>query len=462
MEPTTDNETLWQTALGEFEVSLSKANYTTWFKGSFIADITDDLATIGIPNNFSKEWLRKKFDQQITQTLHKLTNGRVERVEYIIANKKALSNQPPSSPLIPSPVEKHLDPVKAARPKLLGLKLNPIYTFEHFIVGGSNSLAHAASEAVAENPGHAYNPLFLYGGVGLGKTHLIQAIAHRVLESDPDKVIAYISCEQFTNDFVDALRQGKATEFKHMYREVDLLLIDDIQFIAGKEATQEEFFHTFNALHQHNRQIIITSDRVPKAIPTLEERLSSRFEWGLIVDINLPDVETRAAIIKSKCEEKKFPLDDKAIAYIAQGIASNIREIEGALNRLIAHCNLHKVSPTEEVIHSTLQQFLTSQTQKSINASKVLKLVAAYFNITLDELIGAKRQKELVHARQIAMHLLRTELNLSFPLIGKEIGGRDHTTIIYACEKIERGVKKDDQLQQEVSILKERLYNTPS
>ncbi len=456
-----DTEKLWQTALGELEVSLSKANYTTWFKGSFIAEVSDSNMVIGVPNNFSKEWLRKKFHPQILETLQKLTDGSITSIDYIVANKQSHKNEPESSPLIPTLVEKSATPTKTSGHTQQTPKLNPQYTFEHFIVGSSNQMAHAAAEAVAAKPGHSYNPLFLYGGVGLGKTHLIQAIAHRVLDNDPTKRIVYSSCEQFTNDFVDSLRAGKVNEFKHQYRDVDLLLIDDIQFIAGKESTQEEFFHTFNALHQQNRQIIITSDRIPKAIPTLEERLSSRFEMGLIVDVNLPDVETRSAIIKLKCEEKGFALDDVLIQHIAQGIASNIREVEGALNRLMAYCELHKVSPSEEVVHAALQQFLTSNQQKTVSASKVIKMVAAFYNVTLDEILGTKRVKELVHPRQVAMHLLRTELSLSYPTIGKEIGGKDHTTVMYACQKIEKEIMKNNVLQQEITTLKERLYSIP-
>ena len=339
------------------------------------------------------------------------------------------------------------------------IKINDKYTFEHFIVGGGNRMAHAAAEAVADNLGQAYNPLFIYGGVGLGKTHLIQAIAHRVLEKNPQIRIVYTSCEQFTNSFVESLRKGMVSEFKQVYRDVDMLLLDDIQFIAGKETTQEEFFHTFNALHQQNKQIVITSDRIPKAIPTLESRLSSRFEMGLIVDINPPDIETRSAIIKSKCTEKLFNLNDDLVQYIAARITSNIREIEGAVNRLIAHCDLNQIQPTEDVINECLQQFLTGNQQKQVSVGKIIKMVAAYYNISVDNLIGEKRNKELVNPRHIAMHLLRTELRLSYPTIGKEFGGKDHTTIMHACQKMDKELGKDEGLQKEIITIKERLYN---
>jgi chromosomal replication initiator protein len=249
------------------------------------------------------------------------------------------------------------------------------------------------------------------------------------------------------------------SEFKQVYRDVDMLLLDDIQFIAGKETTQEEFFHTFNALHQQNKQIVITSDRIPKAIPTLESRLSSRFEMGLIVDINPPDIETRSAIIKSKCTEKLFNLNDDLVQYIAARITSNIREIEGAVNRLIAHCDLNQIQPTEDVINECLQQFLTGNQQKQVSVGKIIKMVAAYYNISVDNLIGEKRNKELVNPRHIAMHLLRTELRLSYPTIGKEFGGKDHTTIMHACQKMDKELGKDEGLQKEIITIKERLYN---
>lgn len=454
-----DNDKLWQTALGDLEVSLSKANYTTWFKGSFIHEISDNKAIVGVPNNFSKEWLKKKFHPQILETLQKLTNNTVSSVEYIIGTKNNIKSEVENSPLIHMPVDKSPTPVTHKVSHSQHIRLNPKYTFEHFIVGGGNRMAHAAAEAVADNLGQSYNPLFIYGGVGLGKTHLIQAIAHRVLSANPETNIVYTSCEQFTNNFVESLRKGQVNEFKQMYRDVDMLLLDDIQFIAGKETTQEEFFHTFNALHQQNKQIIITSDRIPKAIPTLESRLSSRFEMGLIVDINPPDLETRSAIIKSKCVEKSFNLSDGMVQYIAARITSNIREIEGAVNRLVAHCDLNQIEPSEDVINECLQQFLTGTQQKQVSAGKIIKMVAAYYNISVDSLVGEKRNKEMVMPRHIAMHLLRTELHLSYPTIGKEFGGKDHTTVMHACQKLEKELGKDEELQKELTTIKERLYN---
>ncbi len=454
-----NTDKLWQAAMGEFEVVLSKASYSTWLKNSYIKDIADSVATVGVANDYSVGWLKKHFHGPIVDTLAKLSGGVITEVVYTTSRKNGEPEQI-DFPLIHNAVEKSATPIKPKTNTPSTLNLNPKYTFENFVVGSSNRLAHAAAEAVANDPGHAYNPLFLYGDVGLGKTHLIQAIAHRVLTNDPTKKIVYVSCEQFTNEFVESLRQGKASQFKTIYRETDLLLVDDIQFIAGKEATQEEFFHTFNYLHQRDRQIIITSDRLPKAIPTLEARLSSRFEMGMIVDINLPDIETRMAIIQSKCEEKKFAIDDKSVAYIAQHMPNNIREIEGAINRLIADCQLNHLEPSEEVVKKILEKFMSQPSQKTVNAGRIIKTTAAYYNIDVDQLTGDKRTKELVYPRQVAMYLLRHEMSLSFPVIGKEIGGRDHTTVMHACEKIEKELSKNEQAREELSNLKERLYTT--
>lgn len=387
-----DPDTLWQAALGELEVVLSSANYITWFKGLFIVEINDSTLILGVPSKFAKEWLEKKFHQQILDTINRLTDGKIINIEYQIASHNKTKENYNVFPLINRPVDNNSASTKSARDTQQIPKLNPKYTFANFIVGSSNRMAHAAAQAVANNPGHSYNPLFLYGGVGLGKTHLIQAIAHEVINNYPEKKIIYTSCEQFINDFIDSVRLGKASEFKHRYRDIDLLLIDDIQFLAGKESTQEEFFHTFNSLHQRNNQIIITSDRLPKAIPTLEERLSSRFEMGLTVDVNLPDFETRCAIIQSKTKEKDFDLNDNLVEYIAQSIPSNIRELEGALNRLIAHCELTKSQPSEEIIQATLSQFITSSPKKSLSVNKIIKIISSHYNINIEDLMGAKRK----------------------------------------------------------------------
>jgi chromosomal replication initiator protein len=339
----------------------------------------------------------------------------------------------------------------------INITLNPKYTFDTFIVGGSNRLAAATAQAVAAKPGVAYNPLFLYGGVGLGKTHLAQAIGHAILEKSPKKKIIYVSCENFTNEFIQSISAGKVNDFKNKYREADVLLVDDIQFLSGKDGTQEEFFHTFNALHQSNRQIVITSDRVPKAIPQLEARLSSRFGCGMVADIQPPNVEMRIAILQAKCEEKNYVIASEVINFIAENIESNIRELEGAVIRIISYCELNKVEPTIEITTKVLEDMISVKS-KNITIEKIIKIVCDYFNLMPEHLLGQKRSKELVGPRQITMYLLRHELNMSFPKIGKELNKKDHTTIMYGVEKIEKEITKNIDLQKDIAAIKEKLY----
>ena len=341
---------LWQMVLGELEVSVSRASFNTWFKQTFIVAEENNQVIIGVPNMFTQAWFQKKYHDQIVRILRKITDNQIKDIVYKIEfnkNKKELilaEKTLSQIPVIASATdEESIEPT--IKPRELSQKncgLNPKYTFDKFVVGKSNELAHAAARAVAEKPGIVYNPLFLYGGVGLGKTHLLQAVGHLMLQNNFNVKVLYTTCEKFTNDFVNSIRTGKTKEFQEKHREVDLLIIDDIQFIEGKEQTQEQFFHTFNDLFQKNKQLVITSDRPPKAIPTLEERLRSRFECGMIADIGQPDIETRIAIIKAKLEEKEYALKEDIINYIAAGIQSNIRELEGALNRIIAHHNLQK------------------------------------------------------------------------------------------------------------------------
>jgi len=338
--------------------------------------------------------------------------------------------------------------------------LNPRYTFNSFVVGKTNELANAAAMAVAKAPGRTYNPLFIYGGVGLGKTHLMQAIGHRVLESAANKKILYVNCEKFTNDFIKSIQSGTVDDFKRFYRTPDLLLIDDVQFLAGKEGTQEEFFHTFNALHQENKQIVVTSDRPPKAIPALEERLISRFEWGLITDIGTPDFEMRLAILENKCREKNIQLESDVLHYIANNVASNIRELEGALNKILALVEVHKMMPSLDNVKKSLTSWTTNGSKKkAITAKTILTTICDFFDITLTDLVGACREKKLVVPRQIAMYLMREELKSSFPGIGQEMGGRDHTTAMHAYAKISREAENDEKIRQDVSMIKQRLYN---
>ena len=321
-------------------------------------------------------------------------------------------------------------------------------------------MAHAAARAVSEKPGEVYNPLFIYGGVGLGKTHLLQAVGHIVLKTKATAKILYTTCEKFTNDFVQAIKTGKMKNFQEKYRNVDLLIMDDVQFMEGKEQTQEQFFHTFNDLYQKNRQIVISSDRPPKAIPTLEDRLKSRFECGMIADIGEPDIETRIAIIQAKLSEKKYFLDDKIINLIAAGIQSNIRELEGALNRIIAYHSLKKQSPTIESVKEIVNNLVNLPRKGSISAKTIIQIVADYFEINKEDIIGSCRKKELVGPRQIIMYLMREEMSASFPNIGRELGGRDHTTAMHAHSKVKNQLIDDEKIKQDVILLKQKIFNT--
>ncbi|HEX9664360.1 MAG TPA: chromosomal replication initiator protein DnaA, partial [Patescibacteria group bacterium] len=332
--------------------------------------------------------------------------------------------------------------------------------FENYIVGKSNELAHAACRAVAERPGIVYNPLFLYGGVGLGKTHLVQAVGHEILKNDPATKIIYVSCEKFTNDYIDAVKNGRGKEFQDRYRNVDILLIDDIQFITGKERTQEAFFHTFNALHQNNKQIVLTSDRPPKAIATLEKRLLSRFEWGMIADIQNPDLETRIAILEAKCQEKDYSLDSEIINYLASNIQTNIRELEGALNRIIAQHQLQNIEPSLPNVKKLISKIASTFQNRSLTPKQILEIVADFYDIDIALVVGNSRKKELVVPRQITMFLMREELRSSYPMIGNELGGRDHTTAMHACDKITKAFENDEKLRQEILSIKQRIYNS--
>lgn len=467
-----DKNELWDAVLGELEVTLSKASFTTWFKGTFIASATEEEAMVAVPNAFAKEWLEKKFAGDIAAALKKHL-PRLSVLSFKVATKEAVAA--PALPL-PIPALQSVSvpaaaPVAApdrtgglaseqAAPRRVDLAdtLNPRYTFDAFVVGNSNRLAHAAAVAVAQNPGTVHNPLFLYGGVGLGKTHLAHAIGHEIRQRHPQKSVLYVDCEQFTSEFIQALRSNTMDKFKKKYRDVDIFLVDDIQFLSAKEGTQEEFFHTFNALHRRGRQIVLTSDRVPKAIPQLEERLSSRFGWGLVADIQPPNLEMRVAILRNKAAEKGFTVPDEVVAFLAEHARSNIRELEGILNRLVGWCELNSVPPSLEVARGMVSGFLGKRDLRHVSPTQVLTIVGSFYNIPVEDLISARRTAELVLPRQIAMFLLRRELGLSFPKIGQEMGGKDHTTIMHGVGRVERELAKSDQMQEELSTLREKLF----
>ncbi len=454
-----NTEQLWATCLGELEVLLSKANFTTWFKDTSIISAEGERVVVGTPNSFTKEWLEKKYHPKIVEVVAKRIPG-VTVVEYLVCSKASRE-----AGISPRQSESGAEDFSSA-PYLSadtkeetgkGDGINPRYTFDNFVIGESNRLAHAAAMAISKNPGTTYNPLFIYGGVGLGKTHLVHAIGNEIAKKDKKKKIVYTTCERFTNEFISLIRKGKGEKFKDSYRNADILMVDDIQFLSGKESTQEEFFHTFNALHGKDKQIVITSDRPPKAIAALEDRLISRLEWGMIADINPPDLETRVAILKNKASEKKYVIAEEIIHHIAKQIQNNVRELEGALHRVVAYAELNGVEPKLEEVKQLLGGAMISDRARAISPRDLLKKVSEFYDVTIEQLLGTRRNKELVYPRQVCAYLLREELALSFPRIGKELGGKDHTTIIHACNKIGKEMKASDVVKHEINGLRDRL-----
>lgn len=454
-----ESNQLWQAALGEMELSVSKANFITWFKGTFIEAIENNKIVIGVPNSFTKNWLEQKYHQALLKAFKRLTQDKISELEFHVSSRKKKE--------LERPEEEKTGGLTIAKAKILKTEekvcptdgLNQRYTFINFVVGKGNELAQAASLAVSRKPGEVYNPLFIYGGSGLGKTHLLHAIGNEVKKLHPDKKLLYVSSEQFVNEFVNAISTGTTNKFKNKYRTPDLLLIDDIQFVSGKEATQEELFHTFNELHNKKKQIVFSSDRPPKAIPALEKRLVTRFEWGMIADIAIPDLETRTAILEYKCKEKDFPLRPEFVRFIATNIQNNVRELEGALNKIIAFTQLRNVEPSLEDIKSIISSIASSPKKGALTAKQVLNTVAAYYDIKIQDLTGACRKKEWVTPRQITMYLMREEMNASYPSIGREIGNRDHTTAIHAYEKIKKAVNENEKITEDINLIKQRLYN---
>ncbi len=452
-----DTRQLWQGTLAELELSLSKANFTTWFKNTAIASFDEGRVIVSVPNAFTQTWFEKKYNSKIMKALQRLAGIQIREIQYrveIIHADITAKEQHPLAPEEPKIKQSHRENDAG----VMHSGLNERYVFENFVVGKNSELAHAACLAVAQTPGKVYNPLFIYGDVGLGKTHLLQAIGHRLLQQNPGTRILYVTCERFTNEFIHAVRNGRAKEFKDVYRNVDCILIDDIQFITGKEGTQEEFFHTFNALHQTNKQIVLTSDRPPKAIPALEHRLLSRFVQGMIADIALPDLETRIAILQTKCQGRSATLDKEILSYIATAVQSNIRELEGALNRILAYHELNGSEPSLETAKNVLSSLTTQVARRSVTPKQLMNTVASFYDITIEDLVGQSRKKELVVPRQIVMYLLREEAQFSYPSIGHELGGRDHTTAIHAYTKIVRELNENEKMRQEVHLIRQRLY----
>lgn len=491
---------LWQAALGELELTLSKANFTTWFKNTSIASIEEGKVTISVPNAFTKTWLEKKHNQTILRLLQNASTLPLREVHYRVdmrpmqrppIQEAFIAAQHGSEPQIgygsstvgvalaeppaqqvtqhqgyapqnfaPQQAQVAPAPQPQQQQATQDTILNPKYLFETYVVGKGNELAHAASLAVAECPGVKYNPLFIYGGVGLGKTHLIHAIGNEMLRKNPQAKIKYATCEQFINEFIHSVKTGNAKSFKDAYRSVDLLIVDDIQFLSGKDSTQEEFFHTFNALHQANKQVVLTSDRAPKQIPALESRLTSRLEWGMNADISSPDFETRIAILETKCKERGFDFDQETVRYIASIVQSNVRELEGALNKIVAFSQFKNIRPSLEIARSLLMSFGQVQSKKSITAKHLLQVVSQYYDVNPADMLGKCREKRLAFPRQIIMYLMREEMGASYPTIGQELGGRDHTTAMHAYNKIKDEIEANNTVRQDMDLIKQRLYNT--
>jgi chromosomal replication initiator protein len=434
----------WQAARGQLQMEMPKAAFDTWVRNAEFLSYEDGSFILGVPNAYARDWLQSRLSSTVTRILTGMMNRTVE-VRFVV-----WQNGQKTPEVQETPVEAEETSVIPANPCL-----NARYTFENFVVGPSNRLAHAASLAVAEKPAQAYNPLFLYGGVGLGKTHLLHAIGN--LCHQRRLQVLYVSSEEFTNDLINAIRTHTTQAFREKYRSIDVLLVDDIQFIAGKESTQEEFFHTFNTLHGQNKQIIVSSDRPPKALVTLEERLCSRFEWGLTADIQPPDFETRLAILRSKAERIGRQVPDELMGLIARRVQSNIRELEGGLTRVAAFADLSGSPLTPQLVETALADLLPRRNE--LQPDEIVRRVAEAFGISEDRMLGRDRSRQIALPRQIAMYLMREEANISLPQIGEALGGRDHTTVMYGCDKVAELLEQDDRLRRQVIEIKERLYS---
>ena len=450
------NQEIWNMVLGEMELALSRANFTTWFKNTSIISRNEDCVVVSVPNGFVKEWLENKFNKQIITSIRKLL-PEIRDVRYTMGTVASL---PPEKKDITQFIpDRIMEEIRSNAEVNSITNLNKRYTFDSFVVGSNNELAHAACLAVAKNLGKVYNPLFLYGGVGLGKTHLLQATGNKVVEDNGIRKVAFISSERLTTEIIESVKNHNVEEMKSKYRKLDVLIIDDIQMIAGREKTQDIIFDTFNELYSKNKQIIFSSDRPPRAIPALEERLRSRFEGGMIADISAPDYETRLAILKLKAKEKGNNMDEAILGHIATTVQKNIRELEGALNRVIAVNQMYNKALDLKEVKKLLATYLNTPYKKT-TPQLILKSVSDFYGIPLMDLTKRSRKKEIVHPRQVAMFLLREETKSSFPEIGQKLGGRDPSTVIHAYEKIKHAEETDETMRQEIVLIKERIYQS--
>jgi chromosomal replication initiator protein len=444
-------ENLWDQVLQLLKERMSGPSFETWFSGTKIVGFnpSTNTITVSVPTTFATNWIQNHYTTMIQNSIIALTE-REYAVEFVSAQEQPVDNPLPKEPLA-------VPQVKTGSQPQVTPNLNPRYTFDTFVIGASNRFAHAASLAVAENPAESYNPLFIYGGVGLGKTHLMHAIGNYVLKNRPQAKVLYLSSERFTNEFITAIRENNPGEFRNRYRSIDVLLIDDIQFLSKKEQTQEEFFHTFNTLHEEHKQIVISSDRPPKEIPTLEDRLRSRFEWGLITDIQPPDLETRIAILQRKAKAEALNIPEEVIYYIANQIDSNIRELEGAIIRVVAYSSLVNEDLSVELAEEALKDIISPDRPRAITVNQIQKVIGDHFGLKVDDFKAKKRTKNVAFPRQLAMYLTRELTDLSLPKIGEAFGGRDHTTVLHACEKVSNEIKKDPALRKTLERLAEAI-----
>jgi len=449
-----NGEQIWQAAQEELRFQLSKPSYETWLKNASLVGREKNAFKIGVPTKLAKDWLEDRYSAMIKETLSAIVSGDVSVAFEVIPGQTEAAAARTAVAVAEEPRPEEEDPVLHE-----ASQLNPKCQFQHFVVGNNSRFAHAACRAVAETPAKAYNPLFLYGGVGLGKTHLMHAIGHAVLEKHARRRVAYVTSEKFMNEMISSIQEGRMNDFRTRYRTVDVLLVDDIQFLAGKDRTQEEFFHTFNSLHELNKQIVISSDRPPKEIPTLEDRLRSRFQWGLIADIQAADFETRVAILKSKVGPYARLVPEDVLSFIAHKIQKNIRELEGALIRVIAHASLNRSAVNVEMAAKLLQDVIPSTETRTLSIDTISRTVASFYHISLEEMKGKRRDKHIVFPRQVAMFLIREETASSLPAIGQAFGGRDHTTVLHSYEKISTDSKEDQRLQADLRKLREILYS---
>jgi chromosomal replication initiator protein len=445
-----EKEEIWQAVLAQIQLQISPANFSTWFKNTYISEIKDGEVFVCTPNTFVKEWLDQKYKKTILKILKEI-NKNIKNVNFFVGKTKIK-------------IKKEIENQNFTQLDFLEFKvdretnLNPKYSFENFVVGPFNELAHAAAKAVCENPGSVYNPLFIYGGVGLGKTHLLQAVGNEIIKKFPKIKIKYLPAEKLVSQIINAIRKKEVERLKNEIQSLDVLIVDDIQFISGKEKTQEEFFYIFNSLYQRNKQIVLSSDKPPRAIQFLTERLRSRFEGGMIADISQPDLETRIAILKEKSAEKGINLEESILNFIAENITQNIRRLEGALNRIIVYKKTTNKNPSLEIVKNLLKDVITP-TKVVLTPKKIIQATAEFYDLTERDLLSKTRKREIVKPRQIAMYLLRKELKSSFPAIARRFGGKDHTTVIHACEKIEKELGKNEMLAQEINLIKDRILS---